>query len=99
MREALAPLEPGGVSDLVILPFGCSVLQLVERRAYEPVSLEQATPALRREIWEQKLDREYRTWIEDLRERSYIERRGYFADAARFGESTFPGPGESDRGR
>ncbi len=90
MREALGPLEPGEVSDLIILPFGCSILQLVERRAYEPVTFEQATPTLTREVWERKLEREYRTWIEELRERSYIERRGYFADAARFGEQTFP---------
>ena len=32
MREALDPLEPGAVSNLVVQPFGCSVLQLVERR-------------------------------------------------------------------
>jgi peptidyl-prolyl cis-trans isomerase SurA len=99
MREALAPLEPGGVSDIVVLPFGCSVLQLVERRAYEPVTLDQARGALAREVWDRKLDREYRAWIEELREHSYIERRGYFADAARFGQKTFPLLGEDEGSR
>ena len=90
MSTALAPLETGEVSDVIVLPFGCSVLQLVERRAYEPVGFEQARGPLTRELWERKLDREYRSWIEELRARSYIERRGHFAEAARFGERTFP---------
>lgn len=88
MRDALEPLEPGGVSEVVVLPFGCAVLQLVERRDLEPVTLEQAQESLRQEIWERKLEREYRTWMEELRERSYIERRGYFAEAARFSSSS-----------
>ncbi len=85
MRDALAPLEPGGVSEVVALPFGCAVLQLVDRRELEPVSLEQASPRLYREIWERKLEREYREWMEELRAKSYIDRRGYFAEAARLG--------------
>jgi peptidyl-prolyl cis-trans isomerase SurA len=83
MSQALAGLPAGGVSDVLVLPFGCSVLQLVERRVLEPVSYEQAKESLSRELWEHKLEQEYRTWIEELRGRSYIERHGYFADAAK----------------
>lgn len=90
MREALEGLDAGDTSDLLVLPFGCSLLQLVERRELEPVSYEQAKPVLERELFERKLDREYRRWMEELRGRSYIERRGHFADAASFGEPTFP---------
>jgi peptidyl-prolyl cis-trans isomerase SurA len=85
MREALDGLPEGGLSDVLILPFGCSVLQLVERRVLEPVSFEQAKEPLTRELWERKLDQEYRTWMEQLREHSYIERHGYFAEAATLG--------------
>jgi len=83
MSQALKGLPEGGVSDVLVLPFGCSLLQLVERRMLEPVSFEQAKEPLSREIWERKLEQEYRTWIEELRGRSYIERHGYFADAAK----------------
>jgi peptidyl-prolyl cis-trans isomerase SurA len=83
MSQALAGLSPGGMSDVLVLPFGCSVLQLVERRVLEPVSFDQAKEALTREIWEHKLEQEYRTWVEELRGKSYIERHGYFADTAR----------------
>jgi peptidyl-prolyl cis-trans isomerase SurA len=102
MRAALAPLEPGDVSGVIVLPFGCSVLQLVEQRAYEPVTLEQARGRLAQEIWERKLEREYRKWLEELREHSYIERRGHFAEAARFGQQPFArggGAGEGEGGR
>ncbi|MEM7409605.1 MAG: SurA N-terminal domain-containing protein [Myxococcota bacterium] len=100
MREALAPLETGEVSGVIVLPFGCAVLQLVEQRELEPVTFAQAEPALTRELYESKLETEYRSWLEELRELSYIERRGYFADAARFGERTFPiGPDEDDDDR
>jgi peptidyl-prolyl cis-trans isomerase SurA len=85
MSQALAPLQNGGVSEVLVLPFGCSLLQLVERRVLEPVSFEQAKETLSREIWERKIEQEYRTWIEELRGRSYIERHGYFADAAKMG--------------
>jgi peptidyl-prolyl cis-trans isomerase SurA len=83
MSQALAGLPAGGVSDVLVLPFGCSVLQLVERRVLDPVSYEQAKESLSRDLWERKLEQEYRTWLEELRGRSYIERHGYFANAAK----------------
>ena len=89
MSEALEGLPPGGVSEVLDLPFGCSVLQLVERRAVEPVSLEQAAPRLRMELQESKMQDEYRAWVETLREQSFIERRGYFSEPAAFAA---PGP-------
>lgn len=85
MSQALTGLPDGGISGVLVLPFGCSLLQLVERRVLEPVSFEQAKDALSRELWERKLEYEYRTWIEELRGHSYIERHGYFADAAKLG--------------
>ena len=90
MSQALAGLSDGGVSEVLVLPFGCAVLQLVERRVLEPVSYADAKEALSREVWERKLEHEYRTWIEELRGHSYIERHGYFADAARLDQQTFP---------
>ncbi|MDH3519820.1 MAG: SurA N-terminal domain-containing protein [Myxococcales bacterium] len=92
MRDALAPLEPGATSDVLVLPFGCTLLNLVQRREFAPVSFEQVQDALTQELWEQRLETAYREWIEELRGKTYIDRRGYFADAARFGQSTFPVP-------
>jgi peptidyl-prolyl cis-trans isomerase SurA len=93
MSQSLDGLEAGGVSEPVLLPFGCSVLQLVERRQVERLTFEQAKPALQQELWNRSLEVKYREWIDELRERTYIDRRGHFAEAARFGEPVFgPGP-------
>ena len=83
MKLALSHLAPGQTSDVLELPFGCCILNLVERRAFEPIEFEQAKNSLSQELWEQKMERGYREWIEELRSRTYLDRRGYFADAAR----------------
>ena len=82
MREALDPLQVGGISELILQPFGCSVLQLVERRELEKPSYEKVHDALKEEAFDQKLDKRYREWLEELRQKTYIDRRGYFADAS-----------------
>ncbi|MGH0029147.1 MAG: peptidylprolyl isomerase [Myxococcota bacterium] len=90
MSEALDGLGDGDVSDPILLPFGCSMLQLVERRQVERLTFEQAKPALYQELWNRQLEEGYREWMDELRDKTYIDRRGYFADAAQFGEATFP---------
>jgi peptidyl-prolyl cis-trans isomerase SurA len=91
MNDALAPLEPGGISELVVLPFGCSVLRLEDARELERLTYERAKPRLHEELWSRQMEEAYREWVEELRERTFIDRRGYFADAAQFGQPTFPG--------
>ncbi len=90
MSEAIDGLEEGGISEPLLLPFGCSVLQVVERRSVERMDLEKARPMLFQELWNAGLEEAYREWMEELRGKTYIDRRGYFADAANFGEATFP---------
>lgn len=89
MSNALASLDIGDTSEVVTLPFGCTLLNLVERREFSPVTYEQARDILAQEVWEREIDAGYREWIEDLRSKTYIDRRGYFADAAQFGVTTF----------
>jgi peptidyl-prolyl cis-trans isomerase SurA len=79
MKQAMAPLEPDSVSPVIELPFGCTILRLVERREYEPVSFEAAKASLEQEVHQRKAMEKYREWMEGLRKRTFIERRGYFA--------------------
>jgi peptidyl-prolyl cis-trans isomerase SurA len=95
MREALDPLQPGGLSELIVQPFGCSVLQLVERKQMEKPTYEKVHDALREEAFNRKLEEKYRDWLEELRGKTYIERRGYFADAARL-KVEMPGRGNEE---
>ncbi len=83
MAPLVASLAPGEVSPVNRQPFGCSLLELVERRAFERVSYEAAKPQLFREIQQIMMESEFAEWMEELRKRTYIQRFGYFADAAK----------------
>jgi len=84
MVDMIEPLEPGQLSAVHELPIGCTFVQLVERKQWRPVSMEEVNAKLQQQIYERKLMEEYRDWMEQLRKRTFIERRGYFAEAARF---------------
>jgi peptidyl-prolyl cis-trans isomerase SurA len=96
MAELVAKLEPGEVSPVNQQPFGCSLLKLVERRAFERVSYEAAKPQLYREIQQMMMESEFVVWMEELRERTYIQRFGYFADAAKL-DSTIIDPTKPEK--
>lgn len=97
MSEVVGSLRDGETSDVVELPFGCSLLKLVERREFEPVTYEEAKERLQVELYEQRLDEEFQKWMEKMREQTFIERKGYFADAAMLGsKSGFAEEGEDE---
>jgi len=85
MSSVIDPLGDGDMTDVIELPFGCSLLKLVERREYKPVSFEDVQEELSSAVYQQHLEAEFRDWMEQLRERTYIERKGHFADAAMLG--------------
>ncbi len=89
MNGEISKLDDGDVTPVLFLPFGCTVLKLVERQSYEIITLEMAKSALGQEVFEDAMAEEYRVWMEELRDATFIERRGYFADAAQLGDSTF----------
>ncbi|MBW1686052.1 MAG: peptidylprolyl isomerase [Deltaproteobacteria bacterium] len=91
MIDLIEPLEAGQITQVMELPFGCTIIKLVERKKFEPISYEQAKPMLQMAVFEMKVAEEYHKWMEELRDHTFIERRGYFADAAQFGQSPFRG--------
>jgi parvulin-like peptidyl-prolyl isomerase len=97
MAELVAKLEPGEVSPVTRQPFGCNLLKLVERRAFERVSYEMARPQLYAEIQQMMMESEFVVWMEELRERTYIQRYGYFADAAKL-DATADNPVDTEKG-
>jgi len=92
MSGALRDMEPGDVSDVIETGFGCNILELVERRRYEPVTFEEAEQALTAEISRRKMDREYLDWLETLREQTYVSRKGLYAEGAVAGGLPRGGP-------
>jgi parvulin-like peptidyl-prolyl isomerase len=67
------------------MPFGCNLLELVERREFTPVTFETARPQIEQFLFREKMDAEYASWIDKLREQVYIERKGIYAETTRLG--------------
>lgn len=80
MGPTVKALESGQVSEVIEMPFGCNLLEVVERRTYMPATLESKRPELQAELFGQKADREYVAWMEGLRDQIYIERKGKYAE-------------------
>jgi parvulin-like peptidyl-prolyl isomerase len=92
MAKLAANLEPGEVSAVNRQPFGCNLLKLVEKKPFERVSYEMAKPQLFREIQQMMIETEYVAWMEKLREHTYIQRFGYFAEAAKLDTTSVESP-------
>ncbi len=78
MAPAVEGLEPGGVSEVLRMPFGCNLLQVVERRGYERVEYEDVQQALYQRVHQEKMNEEYVEFMDQLREKTYIDRKGVF---------------------
>jgi peptidyl-prolyl cis-trans isomerase SurA len=78
MSETIADLEPGELSPVIPKPFGCNLLQLVERRNFERVTYEQAKRQIQNELFQRKTETEYIEWIDVLRSQTYIDRKPGF---------------------
>jgi peptidyl-prolyl cis-trans isomerase SurA len=79
MAESVNSMQPNQVSPVVEMPFGCNLLELVERREFRPVDFEQAKPQLQNILFQRKTEVEYAKWLDILRAQTYIERKGSFA--------------------
>lgn len=71
---AMNRLAPGEVSDPLVSRFGVHLIQLLERRKATLSPAEQRE-AVRAMLREKKLDEAFRTWVQDLRGRAYVELR------------------------
>lgn len=90
-------LEAGGITEVLETSFGCNVLQVVERRDFEPIGYEEARERLQAEIFDEKVAEEYAEFIQKLRSQTYIERKGIFSEADRLAEpATSVGSVEGD---
>ena len=77
--DLLTMNEANPISRVIDMPFGCNLLELVERRTFQPIRLEDARPHIERELFRQKNDEEYTRWVDTLREQTFIERKGIYA--------------------
>jgi peptidyl-prolyl cis-trans isomerase SurA len=98
MTKAIDPLPAGGTSEVIEMPFGCNLLHVVEKRLYEQITYESARARLAEYLYQKRLAEEYSSFIEELRGKTYIERKGIFAEAARLGDGDKTGAESIDLG-
>ena len=73
-EEVLNQLKPGEISAPLVSRFGVHLIQLIDRRQATLTPREQRD-ALRNIVREQKLDKAYATWVQEVRGRAYVEYR------------------------
>jgi len=59
MAPVVREIGARGVSSVVEMPFGCNLLEVVERRQFTPVAFEAAREELERELVQRKTEQEY----------------------------------------
>jgi peptidyl-prolyl cis-trans isomerase SurA len=84
LEAALRPLEPGQLSPVIREDFGCVFVQLVERRAVQPLTEEDAKRAIQNQLFQQRMETAYQGFIDDIRSHTYIERKGTVASIEDF---------------
>ena len=73
-EQALNALQPGQVSQPVVSRFGVHLIQLVDRRQATLTPREQRE-MLRDVVREDKLEKAYANWLQELRGQAYVEYR------------------------
>jgi peptidyl-prolyl cis-trans isomerase SurA len=80
MRAVVQSLPVGAVSDRIDVGSGCGIVQVGDKRSFVPKTFEQAKDGLRRQLFDERLQAEYKKLIDRLRAQTYIERKGIFGD-------------------
>lgn len=98
MKDVVGKLSPGEISDVVRMPFGCNLLQVVERREFKKRPYAEVAEELRDALYQQRIEDEYVKFMNKLRSQTYIERKGLFARAPSNPVIAIPGGGLSSGG-
>ena len=72
-EEAVADLEPGGISELVRTRVGWHIIRLESYKAGGFRPLEEVREELRSELLRTKTEQKYTEWLESLRQQAYIK--------------------------
>lgn len=80
MKKQVEGLQKGGMTPVIQAPFGCNVIQLVDRRPFKRISFKEARPTLYQKLFNDQMEVEYTKFIDELRSKTYIERKDVFSD-------------------
>jgi peptidyl-prolyl cis-trans isomerase SurA len=75
LDEAVTAMEPGDVRGPIKTARGWIILQLVERKAGDLKPYEEIKEQLRRQLYDQQVEKAQQSWLRELRKRSHVDVR------------------------
>jgi parvulin-like peptidyl-prolyl isomerase len=75
LDEAMSSMEPGDVRGPIRTEKGWVVLQLVERKAGDLKPYEEIKEQLRRQLYDQQVEKAQQSWIRELRKKAHVDVR------------------------
>ena len=73
LKKILEVIPEGGFSDLIIMPKGIQIIMMVKKDGGKAKSFEDVEDAIYGILYQEEIDKRYKAWIKELRERSYTK--------------------------
>jgi peptidyl-prolyl cis-trans isomerase SurA len=73
LRKAVAGIEEGGFTDLIIKPNGIQILKLIKRQKAQAHPLEEVREDIYATLYQEEVNRRYEAWIQELRKETYTK--------------------------
>ncbi|MDH5625304.1 MAG: peptidyl-prolyl cis-trans isomerase, partial [Nitrospira sp.] len=73
IERAIAPLVPGGISDIVESAAGFHIFRLEDKKPKQYRPFEEVKYEIQGLVFEQKTEDGFQSWLADLKNKSYIE--------------------------
>jgi parvulin-like peptidyl-prolyl isomerase len=75
LDDAMASMEPGDVRGPIKTDRGWVILQLVERKAGDLKPYEEIKEQLRKQLYDQQVEKAQQSWLRELRKKSHVDVR------------------------
>lgn len=75
LDDAIASMEPGDVRGPIRTERGWVVLQLVDRKAGDLKPFEEVKEQLRKQLYDQQVEKAQQSWIKELRKKAHVDVR------------------------
>ena len=75
LDEAVQAMEPGDVRGPIRTARGWVVLQLVERKAADIRPFDEVKEALRKQLYDQQVEKAQQSWLKELRKKAHVDIR------------------------
>jgi peptidyl-prolyl cis-trans isomerase SurA len=73
LRKALAGIEAGQVTDLIIKENGIQIIKLIKRQKAQARPLEEVRETIYATLYQQEVNKRYMAWIRELRKETYTK--------------------------